>query len=455
MLMTIAVLLCSATVHAHDIEVDGIYYRVVSSSDLTVAVTYKGNSVDEFSNEYSGEIIIPSTVTYKSKVLTVTEIGGGAFEDCDITSISIPGSVISIGNGAFNDCGELTKVRFEDGTETLSLGYNYNGSYYGRVGEGLFYDCPLGSIYLGRDLNYITKNEYGYSPFYKMEKLKSLTVSNCVTSIGDYAFYGCSSLTSITIPESVTTIGISAFHGCSSLTSITIPEGVTTIGDYAFSNCKSLTSITIPNSTYSIGSYAFEGCNALEKLNLNSSHIGDWFKNNTSIKTVILGDCVKKINNYAFTNCIGLTNITMGNSVEFIGIEAFSGCTELTNIYLFATTPPKVSLSSFTDSHYVKTSIYVPQGSLATYQSADTWEEFWDIQEFEATAIKNMADNTLAFVITSEGIKFTAAEGKTVAIYTASGTVVEKINSYACEKITLDNGTYIIHVGDKTMKVKL
>ena len=66
--VTVMVLLCSVSANAYDFEVDGIYYKILSLSDLTVKVT-------EGDNEYSGEVIIPSTVSYKSKALRVTSIG--------------------------------------------------------------------------------------------------------------------------------------------------------------------------------------------------------------------------------------------------------------------------------------------------------------------------------------------------------------------------------------------
>lgn len=97
LLITVAVLLCSIVASAHDFEADGIYYNIISVNDLTVAVTYKGNSYDEISNEYSGEVIIPETIAYKSKVLKVTSIGDDAFSDCSgLTSIEIPNSVTTI-----------------------------------------------------------------------------------------------------------------------------------------------------------------------------------------------------------------------------------------------------------------------------------------------------------------------------------------------------------------------
>ncbi len=180
LLITVAVLLCSVTANAYDFEVDGIYYSILSAGDLTVTVT-RGE------NEYTGKVIIPSNVVYKSKVLTVTSIGdyafrgctgltsvtipnsvtsigGSAFEGCSgLTSVTIGNSVTSIGNYAFDNCTSLKDLRIEDGEGTLSLGYNAS------VGEGLFYDCPLETLYLGRNLSYNTSSGYGYSPFYKKQ----------------------------------------------------------------------------------------------------------------------------------------------------------------------------------------------------------------------------------------------------------------------------------------------
>ena len=102
-LATIATLLCSLTASAHDFERDDIYYDITSSA--TVAVTYRGRSYGDYSNEYSGAVTIPSTVTYNSKTYRVTSIGFTAFYDCSsLTSITIPESVTGIGSYAFRGC---------------------------------------------------------------------------------------------------------------------------------------------------------------------------------------------------------------------------------------------------------------------------------------------------------------------------------------------------------------
>jgi hypothetical protein len=89
------------------------------------------------------------------------------------------------------------------------------------------------------------------------------TIRQGTRVIASFAFSGCSGLKSVTIPESVTEIGNYAF-GCSGLTSIAIPEGVTEIGHDAFRGCENLTSITLPKSLLTqIGDEFFDDCSSL------------------------------------------------------------------------------------------------------------------------------------------------------------------------------------------------
>ena len=95
---------------AHDFEVNGIYYNKINSSK--VAVTFKGNSYDSYSNEYAGNIVIPSSVDYNGATYSVTSIGASAFRSCEsLTSIQIPNSVTSIGDYAFSSCESLTSIQ--------------------------------------------------------------------------------------------------------------------------------------------------------------------------------------------------------------------------------------------------------------------------------------------------------------------------------------------------------
>ena len=104
--MTLAVGLPS---HAHDFEVEGVYYNIADATKKTVKVTYKGGSYYEDSNEYTGLVSIPQSVSYRGYMYSVVSIGYAAFRGCaELTSVTIPSSVIEIGGDAFINC---TKVR--------------------------------------------------------------------------------------------------------------------------------------------------------------------------------------------------------------------------------------------------------------------------------------------------------------------------------------------------------
>ena len=88
---------------AHDFEVGGVFYN--KTSDNTVAVTCKGDYYNSYSNEYAGDVVIPSSVDYNGITYSVTSIGDDAFRRCEsLTSVEIPNSVTSIGVDAFYGC---------------------------------------------------------------------------------------------------------------------------------------------------------------------------------------------------------------------------------------------------------------------------------------------------------------------------------------------------------------
>ena len=92
-LLSLSVFLMMALLSfAHDFESGGIYYKITSSSaPYTVAVTYKGTSSSQYSNEYTGDVTIPESVSYGGKTYSVTSIGNYAFKGCSgLKSITIP-----------------------------------------------------------------------------------------------------------------------------------------------------------------------------------------------------------------------------------------------------------------------------------------------------------------------------------------------------------------------------
>ena len=142
-------------VFAYDFEVGGIYYNIISESNLTVEVTYKdyykqyhtyngAGSYDDdhcgYYCEYKGNIVIPANVDFSGKTYTVTRIGNNAFAtntwalrntqsniydgitDMNLKSIVIPETVVEIGSAAFQRCKALTRIVLP--SSLISIGNN-------------------------------------------------------------------------------------------------------------------------------------------------------------------------------------------------------------------------------------------------------------------------------------------------------------------------------------------
>ena len=420
--LTLALTLLSAVgAWAYDFKVDGICYNFSYDSSNEVYVTYEQdpdswNDIPAYTS-LSGEITIPSSVSYNGQNYSVTNIGNSAFYGCSaLTSVTIPNSVTSIGSNAFYGCSALTHIRCEattpptlggdlfydtnfqvvfvpTGTATAyanAWGNNYTyidsetevtvhvetagqltsaivaqGAMPARVTKltvsGTLNEADFNIIknnmplLYSLDLSVISNTTLPNEAFSQKRTLLSIALPNGLTGIPHSIFNGCSGLASVTIPNSVTSIGYGAFNGCSALTSVTIPNSVTSIGDCAFNECSALTSVTIPNSVTSIGSDAFYQCSALTSVTIPNS--------------------VTSIRDYAFAYCTSLTSVTIGNKVQDINSNTFSDCSQLDTITCLGSVPPTVN-ENFATINPTTCKLYVPNNALMDYVVAPVWGAF-------------------------------------------------------------------------------
>lgn len=216
-------------------------------------------------------IFLPSGIRY---------IGHSAFRDCyKLQEINIPATCNSIGNEAFTWCESLSKVIIEDSDNTLDLGYCYDhrlgytsgqGQYFDRYWRGMFSDCSLDTLYLGRNINYpaLGKSPFGAfycayydqngSPHYSVKGQSFfLEFGNGLTIINGELFYKAMIENPIQLPCSLKVIGERAFEQVNlKQIDITFPETLDSIGDRAFNKglhfieCLSVNPPKIVNSMY-------------------------------------------------------------------------------------------------------------------------------------------------------------------------------------------------------------
>lgn len=202
----------------------GLFHQRLKTENTVVVLGDNVTSISNgmFRNLGMSDITIPNSVK---------SIGTVAFAECDnLTSITIPGGVESISPNAFYNCTALSEVDFQTGDEPLKIGYQVlnRGADYEY---GPFYDSPLESITLDRELIYMDDYGQEFTPdgweeglfankFYDDVASVSVSLGNNVKTLSKYMF-NYLSIREITIPGNVTLIEDLVFDGCENLERIT------------------------------------------------------------------------------------------------------------------------------------------------------------------------------------------------------------------------------------------
>lgn len=316
--------------------------------------TVIGIGVESFSGD--------SQLTSVSIPNTVRTIERNAFFNCrNLTSITLPESIESIGNYAFAGCENFTTFEFPPLVTNISEGVLHGcsalttvsiGSNICATGNEAFAGCDsLDNFVLTGANDYLevsqdgnlliinaggTKELTAFAPY----NVTSLDIPEGITKIGNGAFKYTTSLKSVSIPNSVTSIGDNAF-GSSGITSVHLPNSVTHIGERAFYASQLSATLTIPTTVTEIGEQAFGECSKLSKVLYNAisaennSSIGIF--SNSSVNTIIIGNEVQKIPDNAFSFTDNIETITIPESVTYIGRHAFHLCSLLTEVNYNAT----------------------------------------------------------------------------------------------------------------------
>lgn len=189
------------------VRIDGVRY-ILENGKATVGRQNK---------DLSGDIEIPSSITYEGDTFPVKDIvspteikawssnsvtcENGAFQSCPIKSVRLPNSITVVSAGTFNSCSELVSVELP--------------KYATMLGAACFSGCS---------------------------NLKELFIPETVKDLGSYTQYGyksftfgnCYNLKKINIPKGINKIVEGCFMG-SGLETFLIPTSITTLEEDCFS----------------------------------------------------------------------------------------------------------------------------------------------------------------------------------------------------------------------------
>lgn len=243
----------------------------------------------------------------------LTTVGDYAFAESGLESISLP-AVTELGEKAFGDCISLKTVTLAAMTNFVSAAFN-------------------GSVNIeSLSLKKASTFDFGDGKLSEcFPNLKSFT-NDTITDIPDYFFDGCSELTSVTLSDNVLSVGDYAFRG-TPLKLISFNKALT-FGTGAFSNMTDLQSVKFGNATdfdFSI----FEGSNNVKYAKFNVlDELPEDFRCIDIFPKIESFDCRANgaiIPDYAFKGCSNLSDFNFFN-VEEVGYEAFCG-TAINNAY--------------------------------------------------------------------------------------------------------------------------
>ena len=459
-LVLILIALFTLSVSAEAVEIDGISYNLISKGNIAEVT---GN------NHYSGDVVIPETVTYNDVTYSVTTIRKNAFTGCSLNSIEIPSSITKICQEAFynggassvkiKDLAAWCNINFEsyfktnplstashlflndeeihdlvipDGVKTITnhAFYYFSGltsvkipSSVTSIGYECFAYClGIKTVEIGDNASQEAATVLGGRAFYKCDNLNSVILGNNIVEIGRNAFDGCKSLQSIVIPNSVKTMGSHAFLGCESLESVQLSENLKSIEWASFSSCDSLKSITIPDGVEFLGESAFGYCKNLTEVKLPSNLKKiDWcvFQYCTSLTSIDIPDNTHTIYRLAFIGCTNLKTVTLGKSMKDIYGGAFAECPALEEIYCKAKTPPTCytenissyakTMDVFYDSYVEHVTLHAPAKSIETYKATEPWSK---LKTFIPIIIP---EHTLTYMVDGEVYKtYSIEEGEVI-----------------------------------------
>ncbi len=367
----------------------------------------------------------------------VSLIQNEAFQYCrNIKELNLPASLSEIANWAFSECTGLTQItcnvtnppeiykytfdhvdkhiplyvpeesvdaykaadHWKDFLNILSIEDKPCLISSGKCGDLLSWELTCDSLLVirgeGAMTNWTSENEVPWSSDKK--KIAAVSLPSGLTNIGDFAFYECRALKSMTIPNSITSIGNQSIRYCDSITTVTIGSGVASIGSWAFNGDSLQTAFVVDDNNSHF-------CDVNGVLFTNDLSLLVQYPVGRANSEYIIPDGVVNIASGAFSYSKNLNSVTIPASVSEIESYAFFMCKNINTLTCKSVTPPSVGYNGF---YAIDRSIpvCVHRKSMDSYQSAEVWEEFTNIQAIPTLCTISYTDKDASIIDTEDMI---------------------------------------------------
>lgn len=364
-----------------EVYVDGLLFIIDSNGEACVT---RRSFFD-----YSGDIVIPSSIEVDGQEYPVTHIGHSAFTNCsalrsvvipegvvsfikdphpgsdnnrvyissfqncyNLESVTLPSTLTGIKDNLFMHCmslrsieipknvSEISAEAFEGCSGLVSITVNPDNEVYdSRGGCNAIIESATNTLIVGCANTVIPDDVevVGKRAFFVRNGLTSINIPENVRRIEQYAFAWCADLRNVRMSEGLEYIGREAFSGCNGITSVVVPESVDSLERRAFGECTRLLKARLPEGLSYLAPEMFYYCKCLTEVNI-PQHITrieySTFEECYCLESLDIPECVTHIGNRAFAWCTSLSRLDIPAGIKTIGSYVFYDCDNLHYISL-------------------------------------------------------------------------------------------------------------------------
>ena len=338
-------LVCSSMLYSQSFTSNGLNYDVLDATAKTARLIASPNA--------SGNVVVPNLVDYNNDVLTVTQIGSGAFANrTGLLTVYIPSSVGFIGDNVFNGCTALNTIIVNRAVPPVISANTFAGVNLRLI----FLEIPLETL----DTYTNSPNWGGFFGYFACRPLinaadssgafnndgiicrgDSITLTAPISSSYQWNV-GNATTQSITVsPQSTTTYQVITFNGsCSgNITVGVIPANTITRS----STVGTINQVACINAPISNIMYNTTGANGATFAGLPAGVTGTW---NSNAVTISGTPTVTGTFNYSVTSTGGCGTASATGTIIVANPNVVPTFTQVAPICSGATLPPLPIISN-------------------------------------------------------------------------------------------------------------